>query len=78
MAIFPYYQIMEDTNCYSKAEITRLAVAQYLMVAMCLATLAWLLHNVVTILVRQKKYKVLPLLNFYIIAGSLLIFRILF
>ena len=48
------------------------------MIALCLATLVWLLYNAWKILVKQQKYRVLPLANFYALAFALILFRIFY
>ena len=76
MAIFPWYDNKEVTKHFSPTELGWLAFLQYLMVALCLATLGLIVLNGVTILVKQGKYNVIPLVNFYLLATLLVICRI--
>ena len=56
----------------------RIAIIQWILILLCLFTLAWIIYNAVTILVKQKKYKVIPLSNFYFLACLLILFRVAF
>ena len=76
MAIFPYYDDMEAQTEFTVAQVRTLAALQYLMIMFALATLVWIFYNALNILYRQRKYQVLPLVNIYCIATSLVIFRI--
>ena len=78
MAIFPGADQGLVKKNYTDEQILGIAICQWIMIALCLAALSWLVYNIVTILVKQKKYKVLPLLNFYILATFLIVFRIAF
>ena len=78
MAIFVWSDEMIDTGYYNDKEVEVLVCIVYVMLAMGFVTLGWLLYNAVTILWKQKKYKVLPLVNFYLLALLLVLFRILF
>ena len=52
MAIFPWYDNREVKSHFSKSELGWLAFLQYLMVALCLATLGLIILNGVAILVK--------------------------
>lgn len=53
-----------------------IAVCQYIELLISLFVLGWLLSNFWKILIKQEKYKVLPLVTFYALAIPLLIIRI--
>ena len=76
MAIFPFYDEMEEKLEFSNSQMRTLAALQYLMIIFAVATLVWIFLNALNILYRQKKYQVLPLVNIYCIATFLVIFRI--
>ena len=78
MAILPMSDELVEAGYYTKEQMRWIAFVQYSMIALCLATLAWLMYNAWKILVKQKKCKVLPLANFYALAFALILFRILY
>ena len=79
MAILPYHHwLVEVKKVYSKSEMRWIASCQWLMIALSLFTLAWLVYNIVMILVKQRKCKVLPLVNFYVLSVILVVTRIVF
>lgn len=67
-------QLIDDGKL-TEDQIMILAICQYVMTSLCLIVLCWLLYNTFTILVKQKKYKVLPLLNFYVLAIPMMLCR---
>ena len=75
MAIFPYYDVADQYWNYTENQVKWLAAIQYLMIALNLGTLTWLIINAVTILIKQRKYNVLPLVNFYCLTAMLVVFR---
>ena len=78
MAILPRHDHLVEKGTYSASEMRWIAFCQYLMIASCLFTLTWLLYNAKTILIKQRKCKVLPLVNFYTLATLLVLVRIVF
>ena len=57
-------------------QIRKLAICQYVELILCLLVLGWIFLNSWRFLYRQGKYKILPLVTFYILAFSLVLFRI--
>ena len=78
MGLFPYYDYLLNEGVFTKEQLRWIAVTQYLMIATCVATLAWICYNIVTILYRQRKHRVIPLVNFYALATMLVLFRMVF
>ena len=52
------------------------SVIQWVVCACAIGVLGWVVRNIWVILYRQGKYKVLPLLTFYVLATLLVLFRI--
>ena len=65
-----------EENGFSDAQIKWLAACQYLILLVELLVFGWLIYNILSILVRQGRYKSLPLLTFYMLATVLLVVRI--
>ena len=63
---------------YSQVQIRVIAANLYFILLIGLLVLLWLMRNIWTILVKQGKFKVLPLLTFYIVATTLILIRIVF
>ena len=78
MAILPWHDKLVDEGHYTREEMRKIAAAQYVMIALCLITLVWLIYNAVSILIKQGKYRVLPLSNFYAFAFMAVISRLLY
>ena len=78
MAILPWHDKMVEDGSYTEEEMLWISITKYSMIVLCLATLAWLLYNAWTILIKQGKYDVLPLTNFYALALLLILFRIVY
>ena len=76
MAILPGLDAFAVQYGYSDAEKRWIAAAQYFTIALILFVLAWLLYNAWNLLIRRGKYKVIPLLIFYIVATILALERL--
>ena len=75
MAILPGYDNWLFEYSFSKEQTIWLAVSQYVLAALIVTALAFWVVNFVKIIVKQGKYKVLPLSTFYALALPLLILR---
>ena len=58
------------------SEKAMIATCQYMVTLLILLSLFWLLRNAWVILIKNRKYTVLPLLTFYVLAFLLIVFRI--
>ena len=76
MAILPGLDAFAEQYGYSDAQKNWIAASQYLMIALILFVLAWLLYNAWNLLIRRGKYKVVPLIIFYIVAITLVLERL--
>ena len=75
MAILPGYDYQIFELFFDKEQTIWLAVSQYVIAALIVTALAFWVVNFVKIIVKQGKYKVLPLSTFYALALPLLILR---
>ena len=78
MAIFPKQDEVVDHSDLTESWMRWFNFFQCLMIIFALATLVWIVYNAWNILIKQKKYAVLPLTNFYVLATLLVLFRIVF
>ena len=63
------------TSKYSPELIQIFIVCQWFEFVLCICILGWVIRNIWVILFKKGKYKVLPLLTFYILAILLVILR---
>ena len=75
MEILPGYDYWLFRLAFNKEQTTWMAVSQYLIAALIVTALAFWVVNFVKIIVKQGKYKVLPLSTFYALALPLLMIR---
>ena len=76
MSILPLHDRLLDQGIFSKQELAWIAAAQYFMIIISFLTFSWIVVNVWRILIKQRKYKVLPLLSFYTAAALNVILRL--
>ena len=76
MAILPGHDETIADGTFSASQMRLFAVFQLIELILCLAVLYWLLHNAWVILYRQKKFNVLPLSTFYVLAFMIVVLRI--
>ena len=78
MAILPGLDYLAEKFGYSDAQIKWLAACTYFVILTELLVLGWIIYNIWTILFTQGKYKVEPLLTFFILATMLILIRIFY
>ena len=78
MAILPGLDELATQYGYNQVQKRVIAANLYFVFLCGLLVLLWLMRNIWTILVKQGKWKVLPLLIFYIIATTLIVVRLIF
>ena len=75
MFILPRHYDIFRNGTFTSQQLVWIAVAQYFMLIVSLVTLSWIFINIWRILIKQRKYKVLPLMSFYTAAVLNVIFR---
>ena len=80
MAVLPYHDelIGSDAPPFTQAQLQWLAACQYLTAIGALVVASGLVYNVWKFLIRQARYKVLPLVTFYVLALLLMSERVYF
>ena len=73
MAIFPGLDEFSAAHKFNQTQTNWLAATQFIVVIFNTAVLVWLGCNARTILIKQGKYRVLPLLIFYSVATLLVL-----
>ena len=76
MGATPYLDKLSDWMPLTDSEKAMIATCQYMVTLLILLSLFWLLRNAWVILIKNRKYTVLPLLTFYVLAFLLIVFRI--
>ena len=76
MAILPGLDEMVAEYGFTDSDKRCIAASQYVISIFFMIVLAWLSYNIWTILIKQRKYRVLPLLTFYIVATLLVLNRL--
>ena len=72
MAILPYHDVILEYNILTHRQLDWLAFQQYLNVVLMSLLLLWILFNFCKFIIGQKKYRVWPLVQFYVLAAILL------
>ena len=75
MAILPGYDNPYLSMILSEEQLKWTAAFQYMSAILIIATTIFWIINFYRIIITAKKYRVLPLLTFYILALPLLVFR---
>lgn len=75
MAILPYHDKLLDQGTYTESQLAWIAFCQYLETAIVIAVSIFYSINVWCILLKQKKFEVVPLMVFYILALPLICLR---
>ena len=75
MAILPHLDEFAEKFGLSHDQKVIIAITQWSTLAYGAIVLAWLIWNVWTILIKNRKYQVLSLTTFYVVAGTLILFR---
>ena len=78
MAILPWHDKLVKDSVYTEEEMRWLALSQYVMLLLCLALLGWVLRNIWVILYMQGRFRVLPMLVYYVLATLQIIVRAIF
>ena len=76
MATLPGYDAFAEENKLSSNSKSCIAASQYIVIVSALLILIWLGYNIVTILGKQRKFRVLPLLVFYTVGTILTLSRL--
>ena len=76
MATLPGYDAFAEENNLSSNSKSCIAASQYIVIVSALLILIWLGYNIVTILGKQRKFRVLPLLVFYTVGTILTLSRL--
>mmetsp|Transcript_25144 Transcript_25144/g.31544 ORF Transcript_25144/g.31544 Transcript_25144/m.31544 type:complete len:98 (+) Transcript_25144:8-301(+) len=73
MAILPGHDELAAAGTYSEKQLLWISLSQGILILLTILSLLWLCMNVYKILYRQRKWKVLPLVNFYVLAALLIL-----
>ena len=73
MAFLPGHDELIEEGYFTSDQLKWIAAYQYILMVLTLAMIVWLAINAWKILIKQKKWNVLPLLIFYILAFLLLV-----
>ena len=76
MAIIPYLDKLAEDENFTGTQKRTIAACQYIVATCTVLVLFWLARNIWTILVKKRKYKVLPLFIFYALGTILIMFRL--
>ena len=74
MTILPWHD-RADYLSVTEEELKWFALSQYLMFALCIAMLCWVMRNIYFILYKQGRFRVLPMLVFYVLSTMLITVR---
>ena len=77
MAFLPGHDFMLAMDLLTESQLKYLAASQYIIALLIVLTSAFWGYNFVTIIIKKRKYKVLPLLVFYVLAFLNLCLRFL-
>ena len=72
----PYYHIMEDLDVMTDRQLNILVIIIYLSTLLFICELCLVIFNIWTFLIRQGKYKTIPLSLFYLLTAWLVVMRI--
>ena len=75
MAILPWYDRKVEDGTFTRQQVRFIAACTYLNVLFCFILGAWLVRNVKKFLIGLKKYRVLPILTFYILSTLIVLTR---
>lgn len=76
MLFFPGHEAKIADETLTRQESTWIALYQFLIVLLSIQVIYWLAYNIWKILIKRQKWKVLPLMTFYVLASLIIIMDI--